>query len=74
MVGDNQKEIEGPLHPDQLLALVTEVYRGKHTIRRGSPLWFFYSVIWLMIRPFRRQVLDLLIKMRRATKRKDYVP
>jgi len=69
MIGDNQTEIEGPLHPDQLLAIVTEVYRGTHTIRRGSFLWIFYASIWLMARSIRKPMLSLLLKLNEAINR-----
>ena len=63
MIGDNQQEIEGPLRPNQLLAVVVEVYRGKYVIRRGSFLWGLYARIWLILRPFRLSVLDVLLKL-----------
>jgi len=72
MVGDHQQEIEGPLRPDQLIAMVTEVHRGKHTIRRGSLLWVVFARIWLFLRPIRRQVLAMLIALRSLVKRFMY--
>ena len=68
MVGDRQRGIEGPLRPDQLIALVDEVRRGGRTIRRGSLLWSLYAHIWLILRPVRRQTLGALSAVRAVTK------
>lgn len=63
MVGDNQTEIEGPLYPDQLLAVTVEVYRGGRTIKRGSALWNIYARLWMFLRPVRKPVLAVLMKV-----------
>jgi len=68
MVGDRQRVIEGPLRPDQLIALVDEIRRGGRTIRRDSLLWTLFAHIWLILRPFRRQMLAALSAVRAVTK------
>jgi len=68
MVGDHQRGIEGPLKPDQLIALVDEVRRGDRTIRRGSMLWTLFAHIWLILRPVRQPMLAALLAVRAVTK------
>ena len=70
MVGDNQQNVEGPLRPDQLIAVAEEVYRGKRTIRRGSLTWNLYACVWLMLRPVRKPLLAALVRMYSAVRRK----
>ena len=70
LVGDNQKEIEGPLRPDNLIAVVAEIYRGELIIRRGSLFWNVYGWIWLVLRPFREPILSALVTIYSAFKRK----
>lgn len=68
IVGDRQQDIEGPLRPGQLIAMVSEVYRGSYTIRRGALLWTLFAHIWLFLRPVRRPVLAALFALRSVIK------
>lgn len=53
MVGDNQKEIEGPLSGEQIKGVLAEIIRnGKHfTVKQ--PVYRLLSGIWLMLRSLR---------------------
>ncbi len=65
MVGDNQKEIEGPLREDQLIGVMTGMIRdGKERSCDGMG-YRVYSAVWLMLRPIR----PLLSRMVAACKR-----
>lgn len=53
MVGDNQKEIEGPLSAAQMKGLLTGVVRRGHFFSVRHPLYRLFSLLWLRLRPFR---------------------
>lgn len=53
IVGDAQTEIEGPVRPDQIFALVTKCERKGKIISRGDFWWFFFEKVWIRIVPLR---------------------
>jgi signal peptidase I len=53
MVGDAQQWIEGPLYPDQLIAVVTAVYRKDKRIECSNLWWRLLCLTWLKLLPFR---------------------
>ena len=60
MVGDNQQWVEGPLRPDQIVAVATAVFRGE---KRTDCKNVFLKVLvnaWLGLLPFRPIVRKLL--------------
>lgn len=59
MVGDAQQWIEGPLYPEQLVAVVTAIWRRDKRIACDNPLWRLLSGLWLNLRPFRYRILYL---------------
>lgn len=53
MVGDNQREVEGPLPASQIRGRMIGIIRkGKH-ISVEHPVYRLYSGVWLLLRPFR---------------------
>lgn len=53
MVGDNQREVEGPLREDQIKGVLTSFFRkGKHISVR-HPIYILASRLWLFLRPVR---------------------
>lgn len=54
MVGDAQREIEGPLDRDQIFALITKVQRKGKWIEPGNFWWEFFEHVWINIVPVRR--------------------
>lgn len=53
MVGDNQKEVEGPLHAEQIKGvLVGFVRRGKYRSARNL-IYRAAAGLWLLLRPVR---------------------
>ncbi len=53
MVGDNEKQVEGPLKPEQFIGIMTELIRnGKH-IGVKNLKYRLLTRIWLFLRPFR---------------------
>lgn len=53
MVGDNQKQVEGPIRITQIKGKVTTVIRDGRTISVENRLYRMYSCIWLWLRPLR---------------------
>lgn len=53
LVGDNQKEIEGPLRPDQMKGILIRILRNGRAFSTDHALYRFLSGLWLRLRPFR---------------------
>ena len=53
MVGDNQKEIEGPLQARQIKGVLIEIVRNKKSIPAEQPVYRLLSGLWLWLRPWR---------------------
>lgn len=63
MVGDAQQWIEGPLAPEQLIAIVTKVWRKNKEISCSSFWWKLLSMIWLRLRIFRNFIFKVNNKL-----------
>lgn len=59
IIGDAQIEVEGPVKPEQVFALVTKVNRKGKWIGPGNFWWWFFSTVWLRLFPVRRLILKL---------------
>lgn len=53
IAGDAQNWKEGPLRPDQLIAYVEKVYRGRRCIGCTNALWVTASFLWWLRFPLR---------------------
>ena len=53
LVGDNQREIEGPLRPEQIKGILIGVIRKGRKFSVKHPIYCILSGIWLRLRPFR---------------------
>ena len=53
LVGDGQTEIEGPLSPDHVFALVGRVCRKGRWMQPGDFWWEFFAHVWTVFRPVR---------------------
>lgn len=69
IVGDAQTEIEGPVRPDQVFAVVTRVRRKGKMIGPGDFWWKFFEGPWLCIVPLRRVIMRLYALPRKKTKK-----
>lgn len=69
MVGDNQVYIEGPLYPEQLIAVVSSVNKKSRSIPSRSYRLLILAGIWLFILPARKFVLRAYSKSRQILKR-----
>ena len=63
MVGDNQTEIEGPLALCQVRGKMIAVIRNGKSFSTGNPLYVIFSRIWLILRPFRPLISQIIHKM-----------
>ncbi|MGE5613693.1 MAG: S24/S26 family peptidase [Bacillota bacterium] len=59
MLGDAQRQIEGPFNPGQLQAIVKSVRRKKKRISCDSTLWLLLSWIWMICLPIRHYMLKI---------------
>lgn len=59
IVGDAQKEIEGPLERDQIFALITKVQRKGKMISPGNFWWWFFERVWINIVLVRRVLVQM---------------
>lgn len=53
MVGDNQREVEGPLKREQIKGVLTGLIRNGKYISVGHPVYILLSSLWLFLRPVR---------------------
>lgn len=53
MVGDNQKEIEGPLQAEQMKGVMAGLIRKGKYISCENPWYRLLTEGWLLLRPFR---------------------
>ena len=56
LVGDNQREIEGPLRPEQMKGILIGIIRKGTQFSVQHPIYCILSGIWLRFRPFRPAV------------------
>lgn len=69
MVGDNQREVEGPLREDQMKGVLTSFLRnGKHISVR-HPIYILASSVWLFLRPVRPVFTKTVAAVKRFVKR-----
>lgn len=53
LVGDGQRDVEGPIAPEQVLGLVVRVCRKGRWLGPENLLWRFFAGPWLGLRPLR---------------------
>lgn len=62
LVGDAQQAIEGPIAPEQIFALVTQVQRKGKWIDSHDFWWKFFASLWLTLLPIRPLLMKLYSK------------
>ncbi len=70
LVGDNQKEIEGPLRPDQIKGIMVGMVRKSKKISVKNPIYRVLTGIWLWMRPVRPVVSKAVAKIKRIGREK----
>ena len=53
LVGDNQREVEGPLRPSQVIGRLVAFVRDGKEISVRQPFYRFLSSLWLFLLPVR---------------------
>lgn len=67
IVGDAQTEIEGPVRPEQVFAVITRVKRKGKMIGPDDFWWKFFEGPWLCLLPLRHIIMRLYaLKHRKA--------
>lgn len=66
IVGDAQTEIEGPVRPEQVFAIITRVVRKGKTISPGDFWWEFFEHVWLCFVPVRRVIMVIYARLSRG--------
>lgn len=65
ILGDAQHEMEGPLLLEQVIAVVTSVWRDKLVIDCNDLRWRTCSMLWLLLRPLRPDIIRIYRAWRR---------
>ena len=66
MVGDAQKEIEGPLPESCIFALITKVRRKGKWIGPEDFWWRFFANVWIRVVPLRETILKIYAFMKKC--------
>ena len=65
IIGDAQQWIEGPISPDQLVGVVSAIWRKNKKILCTSRWWQIMSEVWLRLRPCRGLIFRIYHKARK---------
>lgn len=71
LVGDNQKEIEGPLMESQIKGIMVGFYRKGKYISAQNPMYRLLTGGWLFLRPVRPYIAGCAAGMKRLFVRKE---
>ena len=64
MVGDNQKEPEGPITRGQSIGVLTKIIRNGRSFSVKHPLYAVTANIWLLLRPCRPAISHAVAKLK----------
>lgn len=59
IVGDAQREIEGPIDPKQVFGIIHKVIRKGKLIHKGNFWWEFFEKFWINVVPWRRYFIRI---------------
>ena len=68
-VGDNQREVEGPLQEEQVKGVLTGFVRNGKYISVKNPIYVFASRLWLLLRPLRPAISKTVAALKRTFRR-----
>lgn len=72
LVGDNQREIEGPLRPDQMKGILVQIIRNGRQFSTENMFYRFLTALWLWLRPARPFLSHLAAKWKRLLRLGKY--
>ena len=64
MVGDNQKEPEGPITRERIIGVLTKIIRNGRSFSVKHPLYAVTANIWLLLRPCRPAISHAVAKLK----------
>lgn len=72
MAGDNETTVEYPVYEQQILASVESFYRNGRQYSCNSFLYRLYSLLWVLLLPFRHHIINVfkMLKCVFANKRR----
>lgn len=59
LIGDGQREVEGPIRREQIFGLVFSVMRKGKKLSPGNFWWEFFAHVWLDFRCFRPAIVKV---------------
>jgi hypothetical protein len=59
IMGDAQQWLEGPLYPEQLVAVITALWRRGRRIEADNFFWRALSKLWIVLIPFRQIIIGV---------------
>ncbi len=65
IIGDGESSIEKDVPKERIIAVATEIKRGKRIIKTDSFLYKLYCRVWTYLIPVRVKMLNRYIKIRR---------
>lgn len=68
LIGDAQKQKEGPIFREQIFAVVLAVKRKGEWIDSSSPVWKFFQHVWVRLVPFRGIIMKVYSLVQRGRK------
>ena len=71
LVGDNQKEIEGPLRPDQMIGILVQVIRKERQFSTRNVIYRLLAAFWLWLRPLRPVLSRMAARCKRFIKKRN---
>lgn len=74
LVGDNQREIEGPLRPDQIKGILVQIIRKGRQFSTRNLIYRILAGIWLWLRPMRPLLSHIVAGCKRILGRKYKLP
>lgn len=71
MVGDNQKEIEGPIKSSDIYGIMTGIVKNGKTISTSSFSYLVKAKTWLILRPMRPVISKTIVGIKSFLIKKD---
>lgn len=59
IIGDAQKDVEGPVEQEQIFAIITKACRKGKWLKPGDFWWEFFEHVWLRVIPLRRVLVRM---------------
>lgn len=71
LVGDNQKNVEGPLRKNQMKGVMVGMNRKGKYISVTHPGYRLFTMLWLWMRPIRPYISKIMATIKRGFSRKQ---